>query len=644
MNSEEKKLAGSEEKKSGGDLILEDFSQNKGDKNKTYRIIYLIISTVLTAIMMYYYLGGQIGQMEILGIFLMFVMAMCFFPKSNQPAWQQMIDCVLLVLSGVTNIYMMLFNYEMKLKYDGLDTLDIIMGMVLIILILEGTRRKVGWGMPVIAAVFVLYTFFGYLIPGKFGTSQFTLSRIVSMFYAGNEGIYGSALTTMLSTVFLFVLMGGLMESTGSGQFFIDISKALCGKSVGGTAKIATVCSMLFGSISGSAVANTVATGSFTIPMMVQAGYSKPFASAICAVASTGGQMMPPVMGAGAFLIAELTGEPYSKIVMISIIPAILFYGALYLEADLEAKKLGMKGLPPEQIPDVKAVLRQQGVAALPLLLLVILIVFTGLTVVYAGVFAVGALFLLGVLRGKGKSRITFLLDGIMSAAPSIASTSICCACAGLVIGAVTLTGLSYTFSSMLMNLASGSLFLALVLVMILGFVLGMGLPTTPAFIIMIAVTGSGLISMGLPILTAYMIIFWFAQSANITPPVCMAAYAAAGISGAKPMAIGIKAVKFGFPMFIIPFLMAYRGILFDIDVATGVWGCVMALCGVVAITILIIGYLRTNLNVLERILVGVAGVAFFYWEPVADVVGIVTFILFLVMHLIRAKKVKATT
>lgn len=628
-----------EKKASGSDLILEDFAAGKGDAKKGYRYIYLALATALSSVMFFYYIFGKIGAMEILGIFLACIMAMCYFPKSKDPVWKQGVDIVLLMVSVAANIYMILFNYDMKLKYAGLDPLDIAMGLLLIFLILEATRRKVGLAMPLIAGIFVLYAFFGYMIPGKYGTSQFTISRIVNMFYAGNEGIYGSALSTMVSTVFLFVLMGGLMEVTGTGQFFIDISKALCGKSAGGTAKIAVICSMLFGSISGSAVANTVATGAFTIPMMEESGYKKSFASAITAVASTGGQMMPPVMGAGAFLIAELTGTSYGTVVLISIIPALLFYGALYLEADLQAKKQNMRGLPANQIPDTKKVLKEQGISFLPMVLLIVLIIFSGLTVVYAGVYSVGALIILGILSNKGKKRITFILDGIMSAAPSIASTSICCACAGLVIGSVTLTGLSYTFSSMLMNLAAGKLFLALVLVMILGFILGMGLPTTPAFIIMIAVTGNGLVNMGLPILTAYIIIFWFAQSANITPPVCMAAYAAAGISGAKPMDIGVQAVKFGFPMFIIPFLMAYRSILFDGPIMSSIWGCVMGLCGVIAITILVIGYLKMNLNLLEKLMVGVAGVSFFYWASFADVLGIVLFAAFLVVHFSRAKK-----
>lgn len=627
-------------KESSSDLVMETFTGSGANEKKSYQIIYLGLASILTAIMLYYYIIGGVGEMEIRGIFLMLIMAMCFFPKSAEPLWKQGLDCVLMMLGSASNIYMITNNYSMKIKYAGLDPIDIIMGFMLVILVLEATRRKVGIAMPLIALVFVAYAFFGYLIPGKYGAATLTVSQVINMYYAGTEGIYGSALSTMVATVFLFVLMGGLMESTGTGQFFIDISKAICGKSPGGTAKIAVICSMLFGSISGSAVANTVTTGSFTIPMMKESGYSSPFASAITAVASTGGQMMPPVMGAGAFLIAELTGTAYSRVVLISIVPSILFYFALYLEADLQAKKLGMKGLPADQIPDRKKVLREQGVAALPLILLLLLIVFSGMTVVFAGVFAVGALVLLGILRGKGKQRYMFIIDGIKAAAPSIASTSICCGCAGLVIGSVTITGLSYTFSSMLMNLADGKVFIALLLVMVLGFVLGMGLPTTPAFIIMIAVTGTGLVNMGLPILTAYMIIFWFAQSANITPPVCMAAYAAAGISGSKPMEIGVQAVKFGFPMFIIPFLMAYRNILFDGgSYVTGIIGCVTGTFGVICITILVIGYFKAELSALERIIIGVAGLSFFYWSTIADIIGFVALAVFVVLHFSRAKK-----
>lgn len=627
---------------SGGDAILSDFAGAKSDNSRLYQGIYVALTSVMTAILMFYYIFGRIGAMEIRGIFLMFVMALCYFPKSTDPGWKQAGDCLMMVLAGASNIYMIINNFAMSIKYAGLSPLDIAMGTILIVLILEGTRRKVGLAMPCIAGIFILYTFFGYLIPGKYGTSHFTVSRIINVFYTGTEGIYGSALATMVSTVFLFVLMGGLMEVTGTGKFFIDISKALCGKSSGGSAKIATICSMLFGSISGSAVANTVATGAFTIPMMKESGYDSSFASAVTAVASTGGQMMPPVMGAGAFLIAELTGAAYNKVVMISVIPAVLFYGALYLEVHLQAKKQNLKGLPPEQIPNAMEVIRKDGLSALPLILLLILIVFSGLSIVYAGVYAVGALILLGVLREKGKEKILFLFRGIEAAAPSIASTSICCACAGLVIGSVTLTGLSYTFSSTLMNLAAGRLLPAMLLVMVLGFVLGMGLPTTPAFIIMVAVAGSGLVKVGLPILTAYMIIFWFAQSANITPPVCMAAYAAAGISGAKPMDIGVKAVKFGFPIFIIPFLMAYRHILFDTALAASALGIGTGALGVFCSSVLVIGYLKTDLSRLERGLCAVASVCFFMPYRITDITAVAAFAAFLLLHLKRSASIQA--
>lgn len=626
-------MTDTDKKQSSGDSILSDFSGSKGDANRLYQGLYIAITFVMTAILMFYYIFGRIGAMPIRGTFLLFVMALCYFPKSKDPKPKQAADCLMMVLAGASNIYMIVNNFAMSIKYEGLSPLDIFMGAALIILILEGTRRKVGIAMPAIAGVFILYTFFGYLIPGKYGTSHFTVSRIISVYYTGTEGIFGSALATMVSTVFLFVLMGGLMEVTGTGKFFIDISKALCGKSSGGSAKIATICSMLFGSISGSAVANTVATGAFTIPMMKESGYSSPFASAVTAVASTGGQMMPPVMGAGAFLIAELTGTAYNKVVLVSIIPAVLFYGALYLEVHLQAKKQNLKGLPPEQIPNAMEVLKKDGLSAFPLVLLIALIVFSGMSIVYAGVYAVGALLLLGFLREKGKEKILFIFRGIESAAPSIVSTSICCACAGLVIGSVTLTGLSYTFSSTLMNMAAGRLLPAMLLVMVLGFVLGMGLPTTPAFIIMVAVAGSGLVKVGLPILTAYMIIFWFAQSANITPPVCMAAYAAAGISGAKPMDIGVQAVKFGFPIFIIPFLMAYRGILFDGAMAASVYGVVTGFLGVFCASVLVIGYLKRDLTKLERLLCAVASICFFFPYTVTDIVAFATFVVFMFLH-----------
>lgn len=612
--------------------VIEHYAGHSEEKGRIYRIVFAVLCVLLTLLMAFYYFFGRIGTLEIRAYFLMSIMALCYFPKSTDKYWKQGLDIIFMGLSVLVSWYFITHNYEMKMSFFDMSPISLSMGSVMILLILEATRRKIGWIMPSIAVIFLLYAFFGYLIPGKYGTNGYSIGRIINISYTGTEGIYGTPIGVMVSTVFLFMLFGTLLQSSGAGKFFIDFSKAAMGNVAGGPAKIAVVSSMLFGSINGSAVANTVATGSFTIPLMKETGYDSEFAGAVEATSSTGGQIMPPIMGAGAFLIAELTGISYSTIALISIIPAILYYGAIFISIHLEAKKKRLQGVPKSELPKMKDVLIHEGVSALPLLLLLILIIFVKISVQYAAIFSIALILILGLIRKKGKEKVSFIGKGIEAAVTSILSIAISCACAGIIVGMVTLTGLGYNFSSSLLGLANGNLFLALILLFAMGLILGMGLPTVAAFVLMVSIAGPGLTNMGLPVLTAYLITFWFAQTSAITPPVCLAAYAAAGIANAKPFRVGIQAMKLGFPLLIIPYLMAYRSLLFTGPVYESISTIITGSIGVISFCTLFIGYFFAPLKWYHRVLALFAGVCCFWPNQYADIVGVVLFIILLLM------------
>ena len=601
-----------------------------------YQMLSIALALILAAACFAYYSFPGIQEFHMRSFFLAMILLLCFVPKQKDTTWKKLLDVGLCILSIVTCLYVGMYNDVIKVKFLGLNPMDLLMGAALVLLILEATRRKSGWAMPIIASGFIFYGFFGYLIPGRYAASHFSVSRIISILYTGTEGIFGSALAIMLSTIYLFIIFGGLLETTGAGKFIIEFSKAVCGRAVGGTAKIATISAMLFGSISGSAVANTAATGSFSIPLMKDSGYSGCFASAICAVASTGGQIMPPVMGAGAFLIAEMVGVSYSKIVLLSSIPALMFYLAIFLTVHYEAKKNNLTGLPADQIPDVKEVLKRDGVTFLPLVLLLVLVIFSGLSVVYSALIATVAQIVIGLIRSKGK--IGFLIEGIVSTTSSVASTAICCACAGIVIGMISLSGLGYSFSSTLMSLSGGNFLLGLLLVLLLGIILGMGLPTTPAFILLASVGGTGLISMGIPPLVTYLVLFWFAQTSNVTPPVCMAAFTAAAISGESPMKVGLTACKLGLPLVVIPMLMVYRSLLFTGPLFDSIMTVITGTIGLCCFVWLVVGYIKKPMTISEYVLAVVGAFGTFYPSYFADVIGITACAILLILQM-RGRK-----
>jgi len=458
---------------------------------------------------------------------------------------------------------------------------DVLAGVVAVVTLLEASRRALGWPISFIAACFIGYGYVGPALPGVLRHGGYSTGRLIGQLYLGQEGIYGIPLGVAASFVFIFILFGALMEVTGAGQFFMDLAYAATGRQRGGPAKAAVLASAAMGSVSGSAIANVVTSGAFTIPLMKRVGYTPEEAGGIEAAASTGGQILPPIMGAGAFLIAEYTGLPYLDVVKAGLVPAILYMGTVFVFVHVVAVKKGLKGLPASELPRFGTTLAKgwHFLVALVVLMAALLMDFSVARVGFLACLAVAALAALRAAwdrivpgnqasprPGEAAQRplvgwvgggIVHVVDGFVIAGRNALPVSLACAVAGIIVGIVGLTGLGLKFSGLMLSLSQGNLFLALILLLLASLVLGMGLPVTASYVVLIVLAGPVLINdFGLPVLIAHLLVFWYSQDSNVTPPVCLAAYAAAGIAGSDPMRTGLQAWKYAKGLYLIPLLM----------------------------------------------------------------------------------------
>lgn len=432
---------------------------------------------------------------------------------------------------------------------------ETVLGTVVILLVLELGRRAIGWVLPAIALTGICYALLGPYMPSFLAHRGVDYDYLVYYLYQTTEGIFGVPIGTTAKFIYIFVLFGTLLFSSGAGKLLIDLANGLAGRMRGGPAKVSVMASAFFGSVSGSSVANVVTTGSFTIPLMKTVGYSPAFAGAIEAAASTGGQLMPPVMGAAAFLMAEMTSIPYLKIVTAALIPAILYYAALLFMVDLRAARLGLKGMTREEIPDVRASLRTGWPCLFPLIILVYLLVVMRLSPMKAGFWAIVAVIPSVLLSRESRSKaLKIAYEGILRAGRLMAPVVSGCALAGIVIASLNVSGLSSKFTSMLVSLAGESLPALLVLTGVSSFVLGMGVSAVVAYILPAVLMAPVLVQMGVPVLAAHLYVFYWSILAHITPPVALAAFAAAGIAEANPFKTGFAATKLGFGGFLVPF------------------------------------------------------------------------------------------
>ncbi|HHY37235.1 MAG TPA: TRAP transporter permease [Firmicutes bacterium] len=559
----------------------------------------------------------------------------------------------LLALLGVSVGVYILANYDQLVLRAGAPTqMDLVMGFLAILLVLEATRRSIGPELPTVAIIFLIYAYLGPYMPGLLAHKGYDLKRIIYQTYLTTEGIFGTPLGVSSTYVFLFILFGAFLEKTGVGRFFIDLAFALTGHMRGGPAKTAVVASGLMGSISGSSVANTVTTGTFTIPLMKSVGYKPHFAGAVEAAASTGGQIMPPVMGAAAFIMAEFTGIPYVKIIISAAIPAILYYLAVGTMVHLEACKLGLKGLPRSALPSIRE-LSVRFYLLLPVVFIIYFLVrgFTPLKAAYWGIVGtviIGVIDLVIQYLQHHSDRIDIqeyaraMIQALAEGAKGSVSVAMACATAGIVVGVVTLTGLGLKVATIIIALARGNLLLTLFFTMVASIILGMGLPTTAKYIVLATMAAPALTQLGVPVMAAHLFILYFGIVADVTPPVALAAYAGAGIAGANAMQTGVTALKLAMGGFLIPYIFALSPdlLLINTTPVDAVVAVISACIGVVALSASIENFLLTHCRFYERILLFVAALALIKPGLATDAFGIVVLgVITVLQHLRRQRE-----
>ena len=501
---------------------------------------------------------------------------------------------------------------------------EIVFRIGVILLVLEMTRRTNGFVLPLIAVLFILYGLYGNILPYSFGGHRgYSFSRLIS-YLVGMDAMLSTPLATAASFVFLFFLFSSFLASTGAGQFFIDLALGLAGGTRGGPAKVAVIGSALFGMISGRSSANVVASGTFTIPMMIKTGYSPRFSAAVESVASTGGQMTPPILGAAAFIIAELTGTPYLDIALATVIPALLYFTSIYYMIDLEALKLSLMGHKAEDLPNVRSLIVRRGHLLIPILVLLYVMIVMKASVVKAAIFGIYATVLCTFLRRDTRITVNKAVAGIADGAKQAVGLISACAPAGLIIGVLNMTGTGLKFAGAVIAFSGGSVPVALFLTMCASLVLGMGLPTAAAYLICAAVVAPALTGLGVPVLTANLFIFYFACLSAITPPVALAAFTASFLARSNPMSVAFTAVRLGFVAFIVPYMFVYApSLLFQGSPLTIATTIVTALAGVIFIGSALQGYfLGARLPAVSRALFFAAAITLIIPGYLTDGIG----------------------
>ncbi len=474
------------------------------------------------------------------------------------------LDTLLALLASLTALYLLLFEEALHARNQVPNTFDHLFAALSLILLLEITRRTAGLFIPGLAILFLSYAlFWGKFLGGLWNFPGVSMSRMLYRMYFAPDGIFGTIATISSTFVFLFVLFGAFLIRSGAGEFIIRLALSLLGRSVGGPAKMAAVASGMLGSISGSAVANTVGSGSLTIPMMKRVGFSPSFSAAVEAAASTGGQLMPPIMGAGAFIMSQWTQIPYLTIVGVSFIPAVMYFLSVIFFVHLRARKTGIRPLKSEEIPGVGEVLSEGWHFFIPLLTLVGLLVY-GFTPTFAATVGIVSIVVASWWRPETRMRVRDISDALSLGARNMVTTGIILLCSGIVVGVVLLVGIGIKFSLLISALAGSSLLLTICLIAVASLILGMGLPVTASYIVLAVLAAPSLTTLGASLLAAHLLIFWYSQDANVTPPVCLAAYSAAGIAGSNPLNTGLESWKIAKGLYIIPLLFCYTPILFE--------------------------------------------------------------------------------
>jgi len=620
----------------------------KVDKESDYRILTGFFAKLITAIaicfsvfQIYIAAFGVLDAMILRSIHLAFGLCLIFLLYPARSSWPRdrihPLDFLFAILGAAAPLYIVVFYQDLVRRAGLVTTTDYIIGVIAIVLILDAVRRVVGWPMVGVAIMFIAYALFGRQLPGALAHRGVDVPTLVQHLYYTTEGIFGIPLGVSSTFIFLFILFGAFLEKTGLGELFIDLSNAVAGWASGGPAKVAVIASALEGTVSGSSVANTAGSGSFTIPMMKKLGYRPEFAGAVEATASTGGQLMPPIMGAAAFLMAEFIGVPYIRIVQAAIIPSLLYYFGVWTQVHFEAKRLGLKGMPREELPKVGAILKERGHLLVPLLALIYLLA-KGYTPMRVALVAILLTIVCAMLKKNTRISLGDILEGLEKGARSALGVIAATACAGIIVGVVTLTGLGLKLGSVLVDFANGQLFLTLVFTMVTSIILGMGVPTTANYVITSTIAAPALIMMNVPTIAAHMFVFYFGIIADVTPPVALAAFVGAGIARANPLKTGIQATKLAIAAFLVPYIFVYSPSLLMVDVTVlGVIQIMItAVIGIIGVGSAACGYFLTDESFIDRLIFFVGGILMVIPGLTTDIFGLA---LLFIGYIIQRKK-----
>ena len=572
-----------------------------------------------------------------------FALIFLIFPASKKSSRKRVAwyDWIWFALSFSGMGYLIYEYQDIVTSRGGMaNQVDVMFSLITVVCVLEGSRRITGWILPILAGIFLAYPFVSHLdfMPDRLLTRPYDMGDIFGQLFLKTEGLYSVAIGASVTFIFLFILFGAFLARSGMGQLFNDLALAIAGHKKGGPAKVAVISSGFMGSINGSALSNVVSTGAFTIPLMKKVGYHKDFAGAVEASASVGGQILPPIMGASAFIMAETTGLPYSTIALAALLPAILYYLGVIAQVHFRAGRRDLKGIAKENLPAVKEVLKARGHMLLPIVFLVFLLI-KNVPVGYAAAYTIGFTVIISMLRAETRMGLSDILGALEDGARQSLAVMAACAVVGIIIGVVSLTSFGTVMTSSIVTLGAGSLFFTLILTMLASMVLGMGLPSIPAYIITATMAAPALAGFDIPILSAHMFVFYFGIFANITPPVCLAAFAGAGISGGDPMRTGFLSLKLALAGFIVPFMFIYNPTMLMID-PTGlavtakdfplppildiITVVATSVTGVIALSSALEGYFKGGMNTITRVVLAIGALLLIYPEITTGVAGAV--------------------
>lgn len=637
-----------------GAEVLEKFEKESRTRNfdlqALIKIVY-VLCFLFTIYHLAYASGIRFMQMvnvkhHAIHVGLILILGFAMYPafkKSSRKriAWY---DWVLIALSACMPIYVFA-------RYDAFistgfqpSALDIVVGSILVLLVLECSRRISGPALSILSIIFIVYAIFGRYFPGIFMHRGYTWERVVQCLSIGTEGIYGSTVKVSATYIVLFIIFGEVMNKCGMGRFFNDIANSLAGSTKGGPAKVAVLASGFLGSINGSAVANVVTTGTFTIPLMKKTGYSREFAGAVEATASVGGQLLPPIMGAAAFVMAETLGVQYPVIIKAAVIPALIYYLGIIIQVQLRASRDNLVGIPKDQLPKAGEVMRRQGHLLIPIVFLLYMLIFSGKTVIVSAFWTIVVTIAVAQLRPVSRMSLKDICDAFVAGAKSTVSVAIACACVGIIVGVCGLTGFALNVASTIISIGQSSIFLTLIFTMITCMILGMGLPSIPAYLITATIAAPALVQLGVPALAAHLFCFYFAMFANLTPPVALASFAAAGLSGGNPMKTGVVSVKLALAGFIVPYMFVFNQqlMLENVTLFTGIQVVITACVGVFLIAVAAEGFLFVRVNWLFRGASLVAALLMIDSGILTDVAGLGLFAAILAYQYFKGKRLGA--